>query len=124
MRFLTTTIDARRQRSQKIQLCRFRDFCLLSVGGVREELKKRSPAALAADANAHRVAGRTHAIEPTVFEVDACAAVRMRRELYFDFAGLRQIGLVRPAGGDLPRDHEPARRLPRDHRAPGALSAV
>src|SRR6185295_15296863 len=53
-----------------------------------------------------------------MLEVDAGRSVAERRESNFDLAGLRQIRLVLPRRSDLPRHHEPMRRIPREDAAP------
>jgi hypothetical protein len=59
-----------------------------------------------------------------VHEIDARTAARLRGELYFDLARLGEIGLELPFRVDLPRDDEPARRIPRSDRAPRPFGAV
>src|ERR1043166_9557471 len=59
-----------------------------------------------------------------MLEIDASTAAVLWRELNFDFAGFGDVRLVSPFGRDLPRDHEPARRLPDQHGPPWTFGAI
>src|SRR5690349_24601397 len=59
-----------------------------------------------------------------VLEIDARPAARLRREAHLHLARPREVGLELPFAVDLPRDDDPVRRLPDEHRSPLAVGAV
>src|SRR5262245_16225900 len=60
----------------------------------------------------------------TVLEINACRAIRLRRELHFDFARHRKVRFETPLVCDLPGEDQAPRRIPRCHLAPGTIGAV
>src|SRR5262245_44166470 len=80
-------------------------FCRLhrSFRLLDEELKERSPAALALYRLLHLCRARSHAIEVAMLEIHARRAIGLRREAHLDFARLAHVGLEAPLMGDLPR---------------------
>src|SRR5262249_4834138 len=66
----------------------------------------------------------TVTLEVPVLEIDARLAVGLRREADLDLAGLRHVGLEAPLVRDLPRPHEPMRRLPHRDVSPRTIRPV
>src|SRR5215472_2419186 len=63
-------------------------------------------------------------LEATVFEVHPRPTVGGGRESNLDLARLCEVRLVAPLVGNLPRKHNPMRRLPDEHLPPVAVGAV
>src|SRR5258706_4699678 len=91
---------------------------------VSEQIQQSAPPVWRVDLHAHVVAAGAVALEVTMFEIHARPSAWFRGEADVDFARLREVRLIAPLVRDLPREHEPMRRLPDEHRPPITLGAV
>ena len=92
--------------------------------GIGVPLEQAHPAGVGFECRLHLVGGAVEPVEQTVLEVDARAPRPVGHEVHLDLGLRGRVGIVLPFGIKSPGEHQPRRRLPRQHNAPVGLGTA